>query len=236
MKKAFTAAKFKTIFSLLAGIALASGLWVASAPIANAVQKTPAEVIQAQLPGDMTIATASDRQLLDAVCKAVKQSPKEAGLIVRTAAGARQKIRTDVLCMAIKCHRASDEEAQGTRCTWVIDVVREWIKQDPSLASQLTESISQCSPSCRETLQVAIVEGKDVPAEGPGGFGGTTVMTNINPPPGAAGGGGGPGTNSCIVCHNNQNVTISCADLQTYLAGHPGDSPGACQATPITNP
>jgi hypothetical protein len=238
MKKAFTAANFKTIFSLVAGLALASGLWVASAPMARGVQqKTPAETIQAQLPGDKTIATASEKQLLDAVCKAVKQSPKEAGLIVRTAAGARQTIRGDVLCMALKCGRTQgDDDIKSTKCTWAVDVVREWIKQEPALASQLTESVSQCAPDCRDTFQVALVDGKDVPAEGPGNFQGTTVANNINPPPGSAGGGGGPEVSKCVVCHNGHEISIPCDQTQKFLRNHPGDRTGPCQATPITNP
>lgn len=243
MKQALTAnntrgrALIQTAMSLVVGVALAGAFWVASTPVANGVQKTPAETIQTHLPKDMTIASASDRQLLDAVCKAVRQSPKEAALIVRTAGGARQNIRADVLCMAIKCSRAHSEDVHGAQCTWVIEVVREWIKQDPSLASQVTESISQCSPECRDTLQAAIVEGKDIPAEGPGGgeFSGP-VLNNLNPPPGSVGSGGGPGGNACIVCHNNQNVTIACTDVQTYLQSHSGDTAGACQATPVANP
>ncbi|MEY2546787.1 MAG: hypothetical protein QOG48_1904 [Verrucomicrobiota bacterium] len=236
MKKAFIAANFKTIFSLAAGVSLVSGFWIASAPVAKAVQRTPAEIIQAELPSDMTIATASDRQLLDAVCKSVKRSPSEAGLIVRTAAGARQKIRSDVLCMAVKCARTTNDDIKGTKCTWVVDVVRDWIKQDPNLASQLTESVSQCSPTCRDTLQVALVEGKDAPAEGPGNFEGGNVMNNLNPPPGSSGGGGLAQESKCVVCHNGHEISIPCETAQKHLQQHSGDTLGACQATPVTNP
>lgn len=242
MKKACTTANFKTIFTLSAGVALAGGFWVASTPVAKGVQKTPAEIIQAHLPSNTTIGSATDQQLLDAVCQSVKQSPKDAALIVRTAAGARQTIRTNVLCTALKCGRSGS----GETCGWAVDVAREWIKQDPNLASQMTESVSACAPDCRDTFQAALVEGRDIPAEGPdsastGNFG-ANVPSNINPPPGAAGGGGSTSSNGgadegkCTVCHNGHEISIPCAKTQRFVQQHSGDTLGPCAATPITNP
>lgn len=224
MKQAFNAASFKTIFSLVAGLALAGGFWVASTPMAHGVQKTPAEVIQSQLPETVTISSASDTQLLDAVCKSVRQAPKEAALIVRTAAGARETLRSQILCMGIRCaHDSKDMD-----CTWVLDVVRDWIKQEPSLANQLAESISDCAPNCRELLQNIGAGGV-----GEGAFG--NPPANINPPPGSVGSGAGASETACTVCHNNQNITLACNDVPGYLQSHPGDTAGACQATPDVN-
>lgn len=233
MKKLFTikrsarvtASALKTGVALLLALALASSLWFASSPNARGAQMTPAEMIQHKLPVNMTIATASDPQLLDAVCKAIKQWPKEAALIVRTAAGARQSLRSNILCMAIRCAR---EDKAGIDCTWALDIVREWIKADPSLANQLTESIAQCAPECRDALQ-NLGSGA---GEGEGAFG--NPPSNINAPPGSTG--GGAGGNTCIVCHNGQEVQIACSDLQSYLRSHPGDTAGPCQPTPVTNP
>jgi hypothetical protein len=212
----------KTGLALVVGVALGSAFWMASTPMAHGqIKLTPVEMIQAKLPQGKTIATATDTQLLNAVCKAVKQWPKEAPLIVRTAAGARKSIRTDILCMAIRCLR----ENHQLDCTWVLDIVREWINADPKLANQLTEVISNCSPECRDALQ-GLAGGA-----GEGAF--ANPPANLNPPPGSTGGGGAE--NICIVCHNGQNIQISCSDLDRYLASHPGDTAGACQVTPATN-
>lgn len=227
MKKLFTVTKneampasaWKTGLAVLVGVALAGSFWFASMPIAQAVQMTPAEMIQSKLPTNMTIATATDPQLLEAVCKAVKQWPKEAGLIVRTAAGARKSLRGDILCMAVRCQR----ERHALDCGWVVDVVRDWIKTDGSEANLLIETISQCAPDCRDSLQnLAIDEGN---------FG--NPPANVNPPPGSVG--GGAGGNVCIVCHNGQEIQVACSDLDNFLKGHPGDSAGPCQPTPVTN-
>jgi hypothetical protein len=224
MKKLSTAARSarmaavsKTGSRLLAAVALAAGIWLACLPLAQAATATPAEMIQRQLPANMTIATASDPQLLDAVCKAVRQHPKEAALIVRTAA-ARKSLRPDILCAAIRCshERKSD-------CTWVLDVLREWIKADPNNANALIESISQCAPDCREALQSLTL--------GEGNFG--NPPANINPPPGSSG--GGASQNKCVVCHNGHEIFIPCDTADKHFQQHPGDTLGPCQPTPATN-
>ena len=221
----FAPSAWKAGLSLLAVVALTGGVWFASLSGAQAAPATPGEMIQRHLPRNMTIANASDQQLLDAVCKAVRQHPGEAALLVRTAAGARQNLRTEILCMAIRCGRVSAADARDTRdCTWVLDVVREWINAQPSLASQLIESVSQCAPDCREALQSLGL--------GEGNF--TNPPVNINPPPGSVG--GGAGGNVCLVCHNGHEVQVACTDLEGFLKSHSGDTAGPCQPTPTTNP
>ena len=222
MKKLFnregiTASTLKTTLAALVMVTLVSSLWMTSL---RAASMTPAEMIQSKLPLNTTIATATDGQLLQAVYEAVKQWPRDFRLIVRTAAGARKSIRSDILCMAIRGAR----ERSALDCNWVLEILREWIKADPSLANQLTEAAMQCAPECREALQNLTL--------GEGGF--TNPPSNINAPPGSVG--GGAGGNVCIVCHNGSEIQIACSDLDNYLRSHPGDTAGACPPTPTTNP
>ena len=214
------AASLKTGLAFVLVFGLAPGFWFASLPIARAAQITPAEMIHSKLPANTTLSTATAPQLLEAVCKAVKQWPRDAGLIVRVAAGARQNLRVDILCAAIRCAR----ESHSLECSWVLDVVREWTNANPSLANQLIESVGECAPDCRDALQSSTL--------GEGNF--TNPPININPPPGSVGGGGGG--NVCLVCHNGNEIQIACSDLDNYLRSHPGDHAGPCQPTPITNP
>jgi hypothetical protein len=214
MKKLFNrqgTTALTTTLTLLVTLTLISSAWITSLPAAS---MTPAEMIQSKLPPNTTIATATDAQLLEAVCQAVRQWPKEAALIVRTAAGARKSIRTDILCMAARCLR----ERHSLECGWIRDVLREWIKAEPSLANELTESIMECVPECRET-------------RGEGEFG--NPPNNINPPPGSVG--GGAGGNVCIVCHNGSEIQVACDDVEEFLRNHPGDTRGPCVPTPSAN-
>jgi len=222
MKKHFnregiTACTLKTTLVALVTVAFVSSLWIAALPAAS---MTPAEMIQSKLPANTTVATATDAQLLQACCEAVRQWPKDAKLIVRTAAGARKSIRADILCMAIRCAR----ERHALDCGWVLEILREWIKDEPSLANQLTEAILQCAPECRDALQALTL--------GEGAF--TNPPNNINAPPGSVGSGGGG--NVCIVCHNGTEIQIACSDLDAWLRNHPGDTAGPCVPTPIANP
>jgi hypothetical protein len=211
----------KLIALLFIGATLGSGFWIASMPMAHGQSiLTPVEMIQARLQSGKTIATASDTKLLDAVCKAVKQSPKDASLIIRTVAGARKNLQGDILCMTIRCLK----EKRELDCAWVTDVVRDWIKADPDSANQLIELVSDCSSDCRDPLQGLLTGG--------GAF--ANLPSNINPPPGSVGGGAAAG-NACIVCHNGENVQIACDNMANYLTAHPGDTSGACQVTSTTN-
>jgi hypothetical protein len=219
-ERRFSTGVLKTTLVLFAGIALGSGLWIASTSMAHGQTKlTPIEMIQPKLPPGKTIATASDTQLLDAVCKVVKQWPKDAPLIIRMVAGARKSLRGDILCMTIRCLK----EKRELDCIWVTEVVGDWIKADPDSANQLIELVSDCSPDCREALQGLLTGG--------GAF--ANPPSNINPPPGSVG--GGASGNTCTVCHNGENVQVACDDMASYLTGHPGDTAGACQVTSTTN-
>lgn len=227
MKKLLTVANdggmrapvFRATFIFLLSVALGFILWVASLPVVHAAQMTPAEMIQSKLPPNKTIATATDAQLLAAVCKAVKQRPKDAVLIIRTAAGARKTLKSDLLCMATRCLR----EKRDLDCSWVSEILHDWIKAEPNEASRLTELVLQCAPECRDLFPSKPVdEGNFVNPPG-----------NINVLPGSVG--GGAGGNVCIACHNNREVQVACSDLDNFLDNHPGATTGPCQVTPSAN-
>lgn len=203
---------------------LATSLWIVSLPIVQAAQMTPAELIQSKLPGNNSIADASDAQLLDAVYKSVQQTPKEAALIVRTAAGVRKALRSSLLCRAVQAQR----DKHALNCTWVANTLRAWIKSDPKNAGPLTESAAQCAKECSETLEMN-------PPNTEGQF--DTPPNNINPPPGLGGGsnGGGSAENQCMVCRNGKDMQIGCPAVDSFLRTHPGTTRGPCQATPTTN-
>ena len=228
MKKLLTVANsggirapvLRATFIFALSVTLGFILWMASLPVAQAAPVTPAEMIQSKLPPNKTIASATDAQLLSAVCKAVKQRPKEAALIVRTAAGARKTLKSDLLCMAVRCIR----EKNDLDCSWVSEILRDWIKAEPNEASRLTELVLQCAPECRDL----------VPSRPPvdeGNF--VNPPSNINMFPGSVG--GGAGGNVCLACHNNREVQVACSDLDNFVNNHPGATAGPCQVTPSAN-
>jgi len=199
---------------LLALILVFSGaFWAASLSIANAATTTPAEMIQSQLPHSTTIGTASNNDVLSAVGRAVARHQNDAPDIVRTAAGARKDLTADILRAAI--HSIHDDK--GKDCELARAILQQAIAADAEHAAALTELWVSLTPLCVES-----------PEEGP------ATVGNINGPPGSIGG-GNPGGDTCTVCHNNQTIQVPCTGLKTYLHGHPGDTAGGCEASPVTN-
>jgi hypothetical protein len=208
--------------TLCLSLALASIFWVASVPIAQAAHVTPAEIIQSKLSPNETITNASNTHLLQAVYKAVKQSPKDAGLIVTTAAGARKPLRSDLLCMAVQAQK----EKHSLNCTWVANILREWVKADPDNANHLIESAAQCATDCGETLQMN-------PSGEEGNF--VAPPSNTNQLLVSFGSGGSASENVCMVCNNGKDMRIGCPGVDSFLKTHPGATRGSCQITPTTN-
>jgi hypothetical protein len=198
------------------GIGFGTTFWLASLPLALGAAITPAEMIQAHLPHSMSLGSAPKAQVLEAVCQAISQDRKDAPKIVRAAADARKELTSDILKTAVRCLKMDQEHPD---CALARSTLQELIAADPNNAAGLTEIFIGITPGCADT-----------PEEGPGG------PSNINEAPGSFGGGGGADSSSrCEVCHNNHNIAIPCSKVAKFLKNHPGDTAGACQATPHTN-
>lgn len=202
----------KSLLTLV--FALAVILWAASFPMAQAAtSKTPGEIIQSYLPQSMSLAKASQSEVLAATCKAVHGSPQDAPEIVRTVAGARREFTGEIMKTAVSCLKNNKEDPD---CDIARSVLHQAITVNGDQAATLTEMFVSLCPTCA-----------DSPEEGP------TNLSNINGAPGTVPGGNIQGT--CSVCHNNQSIQVNCSDLNNYLITHPGDTAGACEATPNSN-
>ena len=212
--KRTAASVLQTTFLGILSVALGAALWLASLPMASAAGTTPAEMIQANLPPSMSLANAGRAQILSAICKAVSRSPQDAPQIVRAAAGARKELTGEIVGQAVRCLKGDDKG--GTNCDLVRATLQEAITIDAGQAAVFTESVMSLAPGCL-----------DSPEEGPVDSG----LTNINPPGSSVGDAGDP----CVVCHNNQPIQVVCSKVDEYLQNHPGDTAGACVATPDSN-
>lgn len=205
--------KTRALLSISSG--LAAVFCVVSLPLADGAAITPAEMIRANLPHAQSLASAPKAAILSAICKAVSKDQKEAPDIVRTAAGARKELTADILKAAVNCLR---ENKTALDCTLARSTLQQAIAVNGDQAAALTELFIQLTPTCVES-----------PEEGPATAG------NINGPPGSVAGGGAVTPDTCSVCHANQSIQVNCSDLHSYLKGHPGDTAGACEATPDAN-
>src|ERR1043166_2540299 len=175
---------------------------------------TPAEIIQSGLPPKMTLHSAPKRDFLLAVCSAVSRYRNSAPEIVHSAIETRPEFSSDVVTTAIGCLREPKEGFLD--CELARRILLEGSAANPVAASEITELMISLVPDCQ----------LDVPGEGP-----SDVPRNINPhgPP-------LPVPVNCVVCHNGQEIHVRCETIDNFLSSHPGDTAGACQSTPITNP
>ena len=216
----FSLSALKTPALLAVSLSLGAAFWMASLPIALAATVTPAEMIQVNLPHSTNLASAPKDEMLSAVCKAISKNQKEAPDIVRTAAGARKEFTADILKTAVHCLH---DDKGDPDCELARSTLQGAIAVDAEQASSLTELFIGLTPTCIES-----------PEEGPNAGGNNA--SNINGAPGSAGASGGGGNaNTRAVCHNNHSIQVARSELAHYLQQHPGDTPGACEATPNAN-
>jgi hypothetical protein len=206
-------AVWTTPLLLAMSLSLAATFWIACIPMADGAAITPAEMIKANLSHSQSLASAPKADILSAICKAVRKNQKEAPDIVRTAAGARKELTADILKTAVSCLK---EDKADLDCDLARSTLQEAIAVNGDQADSLTELFIQLTPTCVES-----------PGEGPD--------VNVSTVTGTAGGGPLPSTDTCSVCHANQSIQVNCADLNNYLRKHPGDTAGACEATPNAN-
>lgn len=223
-------ASLRAAFVFLAGLALAATFWMATAPVANAVQMSPKQMIEAELPQGKVLMTAKKPELAAAVCAAIKRNREAGPQIVRTAVSARPEWTKRIVETALHCLGQEN-------CDEVAEVVSVGMTAKPDEASDLVNLALKIAPDCHDALnELAETKEPVPPAEGPGNF--TNPPTNQNPPPGSIGGGGGgfdPQDNRVTLCNNGTEVQIRASNLANYLSKHPGAHLGACNVTPGTN-
>ncbi len=234
-------ASLRTAFVFLVALALAATFWMATAPVAVAVQMTPKQMIEVELPQGKVLMMAKKPELAAAVCAAIKRNREAGPQIVRTAVTARPEWTKRIVETAIHCLGSED-------CDAVAEIVSVGMTTDPDEASDLIDLALKLAPDCHGAIDAAgrsdgktvLNDGKTVlpPGEGPAETGNyTNPPTNQNPPPGSIGGGGGfnPQDNRVTVCNNGTEVRIRASNLAKYLSKHPGAHLGACGVTPRTN-
>ncbi len=210
----------KATLVLLIGLALGTAFWVASTPVAQAQDMSPAKMIESQLPVGQSAASASKPEYLAAVCAAVKKFRSAAPQIVRAAIEAHPDWSKDILRTAFRCLGTDD-------CRLLGRVLRGAIAGDAGDASALTELALELAPNC-----AANFPGGGGSEPGEGNFG--NPPGNQNPPPGSIGGGGGQG-NVVAVCFNGVTQFFSPEAAQNFLNSHPGATLGPCVVTQSTN-
>ncbi|MGI8957166.1 MAG: hypothetical protein ACR2II_09670 [Chthoniobacterales bacterium] len=235
----------QTGLTLALGLGLASGLWVATMPVATAKLMSASEMIQAGLPSGVMVATAGKPQFLTAVCAAVKTHRDSAAAITKAAVSDHHEYAGEIVTTALRCVRGEKVDCDLTGAIVAAAIVG-W----PQAAAQIDDAAIAAAPECSDAVQThtentrndgkQVMDGKEM-FDGKRPLGDTpeevAVFGPPNTPPFFFGGGGGfnPAEPLIQVCDNGRMVTIREGRLTHYLNNHPGSFVGMCQITPSTS-
>lgn len=206
----------KTAALILLSLALGTMFWSATTLTTQAQTMTPAQMVQAELPHGVAVASAGKADFLAAVCAAVTKHRNAAPAIAAFAVNLHPEWKKDILRTIFRCLGTDD-------CNLLKRVLRALIAGDPN-ASELTDLAIELAPNCASAF--------GGPADDGGGFG--NAPGNLNPPPGSIGGGGGQG-NVVAICFNGVTSFFSPEGATEFLRTHPGATLGACVVTPVQN-
>ncbi|HEY1582823.1 MAG TPA: hypothetical protein VGF73_06985 [Chthoniobacterales bacterium] len=227
----------RTAATLLLAFGLTTALWLATIPVARARLMSPREMIEAGLPPGVVLKTAGKPQFLTAVCAAVKNHRKESPAIARTAVAAHGEYAGDIVATVVRC--AHGEQLD---CHLTGTIVAAAVAAAPASAVAVEDAAMAVAPDCADAIEGESThesDGKevlDVPAEGPGNYGGPPPISQA-PLPGAVGGGGGfnPQELRVQICDNGRQRGIRTTRVNHYLNAHPGSFIGTCQVTPAVS-
>lgn len=179
-------------------------------------------VIEGQLPAVQNLGDVGKGQLLSALPSAIGRYRQVAPQLSGGAAIVRKQWAVDILKEAFR--------AVGPDCGMRARILKSIIAAVPEQAAKLTEAAIAAGPDCAG----AFGQGAGAPPPPDDDFG---PPPPLNPPtlPGSFGGSGGQG-NVIAICHNGRTIFVSPQAAEQHLNNHPGDTLGACQVTPTTNP
>lgn len=180
-------------------------------------------VIEGQLPAVQNLGDVSKAQLLGALPGAIGRYRQVAPQLSGGATIVRKQWAVDILKEAFR--------AVGPDCGMRARILRSIIAAAPEQAAKLTEVAIAEGPDCAG----AFGQGAGAPPPPDDDFG---PPPPLNPPtlPGPFGGGAGGQGNVIAICHNGRTIFVSPQGAEQHLNNHPGDTLGACQVTPTTNP
>src|ERR1041385_6059147 len=129
-------------------LALFVAFWFAAAPASLGRELSGAELIENALPTKMTLEKAGKRELLYAVCDAVRRNRKSGAAITKAAASGRGEYAPDIVGTVLHCARKAD-------CEYVGAIVKAAVSAEPRAATAISDAAMARAPNCEETIQAA---------------------------------------------------------------------------------
>ena len=204
---------------------LAAGFSMALLPTVLARELTAAQMIADQLPGRITLKSATKSEFLGAVCGAVREQHGAVAAITQAAVMARRESAGDILEAVLRCGGKASCELVGS-----IVAAAAAAEGDPA---NIADVAMAKAPNCAGTIRDASRSGAKasdraqvevVPEPGP------LIGTSNGPDEGFD-----PHEQLNLVCDNGTQRAVRASQLNDFLRSNPGSFIGVCQTPSKTN-
>ncbi len=191
---------------------MAAGFWMALLPTVLARELTAAQMIADQLPGRITLKSATKSEFLGAVCAAVRKQRGAAAAITQAAVLARRESAGDILGAVLRCGGKASCESVGS-----IVAAATAAEGDPA---NIADAAMAKAPNCAETIRDASRSGAKAsdraqvevaPEQGP------LIGTSNGPDEGFD-----PHEQLNLVCDNGTQRAVRASQLNDFLRSNPG--------------
>jgi len=211
---------------MLCGVLLlAAGFWMALLPTVLARELTAAQMIADQLPGGITLKSATKSEFLGAVCAAVRKRRSAVAAITQAAVMARRESAGEVVEAVLRCNGKSNCELVGS-----IVAAATTAEGDPkNIADAAIAKAADCAESIREASRRVTkasdhAEAEAAPQQSP------LIGTSNGPDEGFD-----PHEQLNLVCDEGTQRAVRASQLDDFLRSNPGSFFGVCQPPAKTN-
>ena len=208
---------------MLGGVLLmGAGIEMALLPTVRAREVTAAQMIADQLPGRITLKSATKSEFLGAVCAAVRERRGAAAAITQAAVTVRRESAGDIVGAVLRCYGKLNCELLGSIVT-----AATVAEGDPAkIADAATARAPNCAETIRETSRRGAktsdrAEAETAPEQGP------LIGTSNGPDEGFD-----PHEQLNLVCDDGTQRAVRASQLDDFLRSNPGSFVGVCQTPP----
>ncbi len=174
------------------------------------------------MPDKKTLKSATQTELLSAVCAAARKRRADVAAITQAAVVARRELAGEIVGMVLRCAGKTNCETTGA-----IVAAAHAAEGD---VTRITDAAMARAPNCAETIDEVIQRGTKKPE--------AKSAAELAPSPGTGDGrefGFDPHEPLRLVCSGGTQRAVRASQLEEFLKTNPGSFPGPCKTTPQTN-
>lgn len=206
-------------------LCLATAFWSTTASSARVREPTPAQLIQEGLPRRKTIKTADQKELTNAICRAVARHRPAAAAIASSGVAARPDLAAEITATVLRCAGKVD-------CDFVAKIAAAASQPSKVSKDAVADAALARAPDCAEAIDRALRPPPKEPSPPPVKTeNAVAVVTKPNTDEGFD-----PLEPLRLVCDAGNQRALRASEIEEFLRTHPGAIVGECPATPSPSP